>query len=88
MQPQLLILLVGYAACRRLKERGCFKNINRNGDCRFDKRLLNLAALPAYTTPTVQISDFFVDIVLLSQSLAASSGHVANYMFLERTVAT
>ena len=74
MQPQLLLLLVGYAACRRLKERGCFKNINRNGDCRFDKRLFNLAALPAYTIPTVQTSDFFVDnLILLSQGLAASS---------------
>ncbi len=66
MQPELL-LLVGYAASRRLKERGCLKNINRNRDGRFDKHLLNLAALPAYTI-------FFVDnLVLLSQGLAASS---------------
>ena len=67
MQPNFYCL-VGRAAGSRLKERGCFKNINRNGNCRFDKRLLNLAALPAYTIPTVQTSDFFVDnLVLLSQ---------------------
>jgi len=64
MQPELL-LLVGYAASRRLKERGCLKHINRNRDCRFDKHLLNFAAL---TTLIVQTSDFFVNnLVLLSQ---------------------
>jgi len=74
MQPDYYGL-VGRAARRYLKERGCFKNINRNRDSRFDKRFLAIAAFPQ-TVPFVHTSKFFVDnLVLLSQGLAASSIH-------------
>ena len=83
-------VLVGRAAGSYLKKRGCFENVNWNGDCWFDKRFLNLVAFPAYTFFFNQTSDVVVDnLVLLSQGLLPPPQlMVGKYMFFDRFVAT
>src|ERR1051325_10403244 len=70
------MLRVDRAARCSLKERGCFKNIDRNGDRRFDKLFLSFATLARHSISGLRTCEFFVDnLVLLGQSLTASSSH-------------
>ena len=71
-------MLVSYAARRRLEERGCFENIDRDGNRRLNKCLLTFLDLAGGIYGLHAGSFFIAGIALLYQSCRLLDSVVSN----------